>query len=750
MSFYIVPSVLFQTQQKLKRGEKDKKHKHKHKSKKPHDLALTPEISSKTNSNPSSTNTSIREDSIHEHHNEDPSRPVNATQLSEELNRIKTEDAETSSVHTPSDIKSHLSESSADHLEAPRKNSTSTNASIPKQYRYRRNSSLSSHASLPLQLREREKSKLTGNTTLPSLSLPGAPSTPSRTSNYSNDVESDDASSKIFKPSYSMAQVDDFPKFIALDDVGGLNSLNKMQESMFSPSFQIFRFNNFLDILSGQHSNDPINFANIRYNSISKFLVRHSQCSNMEFDGEWKVNDLRDFEGPLAYQLISMRSFLRKLIQEQASSKSNGKTDILTCEELIQINFTNYMRFLLNLPQKYLTTPTSQLDAQLAMHQKFKLMFSLLIKSLHNFRKEETGDEISTITNSTTILLQTVTKVSYEYILLEKYHINILNQLSNNCLIDTRIVSRLFEMYQDGSIRPPDERVVPRVLVYNSYFSSQYSWYMAVTIPFLNIVELNIFHETEDLRDLSRYRRYEKSVSKISFDESEKKLFDHHFKHVHFNNFAEFRNTSDEKLVSMQRSSYLSDDNSSIASDSSSASNQHKPRNFSYFNKPLSAIPDDSFDVIQSRDLLLQLNNNNIDTMISEFYRILKVGGVLDSPLILLGAETIKSDLSTVGFPKLTKPEGPHLSDHYEVISNFAEVFISKLIKVFGNGNVKLGTVLLSSADATTDFLAKDIGFHVAEMIGEADLYCEAFEDRAGKPSEGVHFFFQIQATKNL
>ncbi|EGV64038.1 hypothetical protein CANTEDRAFT_104803 [Yamadazyma tenuis ATCC 10573] len=543
-----------------------------------------------------------------------------------------------------------------------------------------------------------------------------------------------------------MAQVDDFPEFSTIKDLRFLESPGKMQENLYSPSFQVFRFSNFLDILNAQHNNDPINFANIRHNGISKFILRHSEYSNKSIDDDWKPHDMRDFEAPLAYSLIKMRSFLRILIRSQSGKDGKG-AELFSCEELVQLNFTNYLRFLLNLPQKFTSTPTNQLDETSAMHQSFKIMFTRIIKALLTFRKEETGDVMSNTTTATSLLLQLITKVSYEFILLEKYHINIITKLGNNSLLDSRVVERLFRQYHKGLSQPPSRRNLPKVLVYNSYFSAQYSWYMCVTIPFLTVVEMAVFNEDQELiSDPERYRQQEKNTVKTSFEKSDAMLYASYFKDIKFKNYQKFRSTSDEQFVSIQRANH---DNSSV-SESLISSSQHKPKNFNFNCESLATIPNATFDVVQSRDLLFQLTNSNYRTIISELHRVLKIGGTLEVPIILSGTDTISPDTTTVGFPKFTNATGLNLSKYYDMIPDFAEVLLKIILEVFGEGNVRMATALLNTTSEMSDFLVKDIGLHIAEMVGETDKYCRASQHPIGERNKDVHFFFQIQAEKTF
>lgn len=757
MSFYIVPSVSFQTQQKLKNSKKHESEKERHKRKK---KASERKSSSKSGSSPnSSTNNSIRTASIHEvsleekeqspfNRNDNKELDLKQSPSSGSLRPPHSVDGSSSqsspSSQSPTQSNMELNRSAnGDPLEPlttymeVRRNSTSTTSSFPR-HKYRRNSSLSSaHTGSSISIKDGPRPKLSTN-------LSGSPLNTSSIAS-SKDIETDKSMGpRLFKPSYSMTPTESFPEFHTIKDLTVLNSSQRMLTNIYSPSFQIFRYNNFLDIISSQHINDPVNFANIRYNSISKFLLRHSTFSNIPTYEVFSGNDIRDFEGALAYNLLEMRTFLRSLIRNHYS-RDNIRNEIFSCEELVQINFTNYIRYLLNLPQKLLSTPTENLDEILVMHQKFKRMLVQVTKALNNFKREDTGDDIINTTNSTASLLQLITKVSYDYILLEKYHINILTKFSNNSLLDARLSARMFDIYKSSQVLPSNQRTIPKVLLYNSYFSSQYSWYFATTIPFVTVVEASVFNENPThIENIEHYQRNEKSTPKHSFDKLDIPT-KRYFEQLNFDSFTHYRSYTDSQLVDLVRTQ---DDASSITSDNSNTSSLHKPRNFNFYSDSLSTIETEHFDIIQCRDVLFQLTNSNHRTILSEFHRVLKVGGTLDIPVILLGADTIKPNSLVTNFPRFTNTRGLDLSQYYDIIPNFAEVLLTLLIELFGEGNVKFSTVLLNSSTEITKFLAQDIGLHIAEIIGKTNDFCKNFEANLGKESTDIHFFFHIQAQK--
>lgn len=685
-----------------------------------------------------------------------------------------------------------------------RRNSTSTTASSLNKYKYRRNSSLSSsqtnssnnantssnsntnsstNANSSSNSNSIKYNAMSDNNSLhsqnhdpdtasskhklfkpsfmskndsPPISAPNSPkvSQPSRIPSSSK-LNTSTTSSPSRHPAQQQQQSDhsdqeQFPTFVLLKDFSVLNSLSSMQEHLFTPSFQVFRYNNFLDILSSQHRNDPINFANIRFNSISKFIHRHNESSSIPRDEVMKSTDIRDYENILAYDLLWCRTFLRQLIRSQWHI--DNRSEIFTCEELVQVNFTNYIRFILNLPDHYFSYPPERLDSTMATHLQFKRFFLQITKALQNVKREDAGDEAANVVNSVSFLLQLITKVSYDFILLEKYHINILTKLSNNSLIDPRILHGLLQKYVKSLETSKKELV--KVLVFNSYFSAQYSWYLSVTSPFLKVVEMNIFNEDPNLlKDSSLYNEMaQKHQNKVLFNDLDNELYDRYFTKLNIDDWSKYTSMSDEQLVSKQRDIMKQNSDLVKSAPDSPAASLHKPMNFEFYGNSLFTVGSETFDCIQSRDLLFQLTNANYRTILEQFFRILKPGGSVEIPIILSGIGTIKNDGSpqVVGFPGSSNTKGVELAKYYDMIPQFPEVLLLTLSSIFGKGNVKYSCVLLNTSSEINSFLAADIGLHISEMFGKANDFCKSFDHGQDNSENGkdVHFFFPIKAFK--
>lgn len=634
----------------------------------------------------------------------------------------------------------------------------------------------------------RRNSSLVSSTSIPSTNIKNSPSTPSR---FSRRLSSpflhekkhhyqplsqpqhssisqlksplpsplEQVSSLSQKPASvpSLASVGDqsyfnskVPQFKPMVDLLGLNTLESLQRNFFTPSFQIFRYNNYLDILSDHLRSDPINFASVRYHSISKFIRRHYVTSKEKLDFERFVarsDDIRSYEALLAYELLVTRTFVRELIRLDTDSSS--KQTIVSCEELVQDNVTNYVRFILNLPSlEVLGVDQNQLTEVEKTHYRFKHVFTLIQNGLHNLKKEDSGDELTNSTNGVKLLLQSITKVSYEFILLEKYQIHIMGKLNNNFVLESRVVKKLFNSYYINVALKNYESI--KVLFFNNHFSAQYSWYMAITIPFIRIFETNINSEEKRfINDSAAYQENLAKQPKTSFKELDFDLYNSYFNHLNFkNNFEYYKSLSSKKLVDIHR---LIDKKSQSKLDDPLVNLSHKPMNFEYYTKSLATIESETFHVIQSRDLILQLSLSNYKVVIAEFYRILKKGGILEIPMIRVGIDNLKQ-LSLI-VNKKSFPDRTHFFDidlltKFNIIPKFMEALFTELNLLFGSNNIKYSLLLLNTSNEVYRYLIKHVGLSLYEIFGNIDAFCEKNEDDSTEDN-GLHYFFYIRAEKN-
>ncbi|PYD07546.1 hypothetical protein DND36_32230, partial [Pseudomonas savastanoi pv. glycinea] len=150
-----------------------------------------------------------------------------------------------------------------------------------------------------------------------------------------------------------------------------------------------------------------------------------------------------------------------------------------------------------------------------------------------------------------------------------------------------------------------------KILNFNIFFSAQYSWNLALTIPFVRVFESNIFVE-DDLMVSS-----EMSLSESPFKKLDEELYKSYFKELKFDTFDSFSALTKADLVKMRKR--LEDLNTSGGQ--LGVKSRHKPENFEYLRQSIFQIKSETFHVIQSRDLYLQLDHTNYQTVLRQFHR---------------------------------------------------------------------------------------------------------------------------------
>lgn len=543
------------------------------------------------------------------------------------------------------------------------------------------------------------------------------------------------------------------PKFRTITDLSVLNKESLIRKNFYNPSYISTRYNNFLQILSEHHLSDSLNYAAVREHSLMKFISRHD-ISKQEREKITYVKakgDIRYYEGLISYELLRCRTFLRWLIRLQSKEDPN-QTCIISCEELLQLNFNNYVQFLLNLPNVLPVAPEN-LDEILAKHYQFRSFFSEMSSALYSLRKAGYADDMPTSISDVEILLETTSRVSNEFILLEKYAIHILVKLNHNFIIENRIVSHLFSLFDLNMKLERMESL--KVLHFNTYFSAQYSWYMAISMPFIRVFEANIYGE--DPAIVSSFDTYREQLaatteSRKNFKDSDKCLYEDFFSRLKVKDFELFSKWSGKDLVDLQRSS--SEKCVGNALDKGCHDFQFKPPNFEYFTNSLLTLESETFHVIHSRDISLQLSPTNFKVILAEFYRLLKKGGVLELPLFKPDDMYIR-DLAKLRYLKLqdqTKFMDLEDAQAFEFKPNLMESLLEELARIFGAKNVKFTSVLLSSKNDMSNFLIKHSVMSAYEIHGEVDYFCSRFADEANtdiKENEFLHYYFYIRAEKS-
>ena len=606
------------------------------------------------------------------------------------------------------------------------------------------------------------------------------------------------------------------PPFKVITDLSVYNTPEGIESNFFAPNYQVFRYNSFLDLLSEYHQGDAINVSTIRYHLLLKFIIKQKNARdfirNANANGN-NINTTNSYhltmtESVFAYQLYGpLRYLLRYLIkqkfQEEKNNISRGDDNddndddnnnnnddnddeqFYNHEELIQMNFINFIRYIMQLPEIK--------DSKIILNEtekkiyEFKEIFQNTAKALYILKKDKlptTPTTTTTTINETKddkeqqdsqgqmkLLVETITKICYEYILLEKYRLDIISKFHNNHLIDKDILKELFDKYNNNMKLKNPETV--KVFLYNISNLIQFGWYFAITIPFVRVIESNIYNEDLNLiKNYEKYYQFEKKIinklnQKINFQFSDKELFDNHIKKLLFKSFNDYNLLSMEKLIKLiriidnQSNKFLKINRNEIPNPSKNFST--KPMNFEYFNQSIIKINSNNFDMIHSSDLIIQINLNNYKTLISEFYRILKPGGILNLDCINFGGENFHEFnlkyFSKNQFPEILNNEDYGISKHFNSITNFLEIILKELNKVFKNngndndgGSVKFGISLLSSKLDLHSFATKFVSMRLLEVLGKFDLYCDYFLDAGDNikalDDESIHFGVQIRATK--
>lgn len=519
--------------------------------------------------------------------------------------------------------------------------------------------------------------------------------------------------------------------FLPVTTLEFLNDPKSMEVHLTAPYYQNLRYSLFLDIVAHQLPNDPVNFANIRLHSIANFIVRHRNSTRTKSQLIPPQADIRIYEGILASELIRCRLFLRELITSgyeknrdtmnldasNPMNRENGDlattSDVLKLhndslknlkhhEELIQMNFTNLVRYIINLP-----AVSSKPTDELVRHYQYKLIFNKIADGLQALKKDEYGNEE---VDKEFLLVQAITKVSYDFILLEMYHIHILTKFNNNSIIEEKILKELFELYQTGTI--------PKVLFFNQRFSNQYAWYFSTTLPFIRLFELGIHNE--------KYTIDNNSWSKVN---SSSKELASYFNMLGMKTYTSYRNKPPKDSIKHIKSI--------------TPANDHKPINLAFYSSCLAFIPDNSLNLIQCRDLLYQLNVSNYKYILGQFHRILMKGGHLELPCITLYSHGKSNCLLDVD-----------LENNFEMIPDFTTTILKELSVLFGKNSVQQSIVVLNPKNEVSQFLINHLGLQLYEQLDRINDYCEYFnnngtdEHNATHSGNDVHYYIHMKAKK--
>lgn len=703
MNYFIVSGVLYQTQEKMKQLEEERKKKKKR------SLSDSSKSSRSTISRKGSHATILSKNkSEPEQKSISKSQPVNAQDLSNNLTKLN-KSSSFINIKLANKNKLSYSTTSSDSPKSLRDRPEVNEMAKAKAPMIQSNSTTSSSSS---------KSK---NLTTPIISTSVSSN---ELENRKNILKKKDIFGLYFETASPIRESTN-PVFVPLIDLSLINTPETISKGLLTPAYQVIRFNNFLQLLSISHKNDAVSFAGIRHNSLVKFIHRHEclkESQDTIFTDSFNIPKNRSnsyYDSLITFELFSARAYIRKLIMQR--SKSCGRCVTKVSEELTQLNITNYVRFLLELPSDI----PKNADQETLNHYQFKRIFVSIateVLRLKNDNSEEGGLGIANF------LLLLVNKLSYEYILLEKYRIDIWYKLAKNSLIDTTSLKHLYQLYQTN--KNSEVRGPVKILLFNMFNSAQYSWYFSIHIPFARVIELSSFIEDPKIiNNFDTYLQHEEGTPKHSFEERDS-ILQGYFKRLDLGDFSKYRNLSSEQLVQRHKNVCSGHNEAkNMLESGTSTLQQFKPFNFEYFNKPLAAIPSGSIDLIQSRDLNLQLTQENYKVILRELYRILSNGGILEAPIFQANMEAIKATESVGTLDSDWKYLDIDLKDSCGTIPNFTKFLLSELNSLFGHGQVKYGIVVLNSVKDIKNFLLTDISLYYGEIFGSKETFSQKLCD---------------------
>ncbi|GEQ70717.1 hypothetical protein JCM33374_g4396 [Metschnikowia sp. JCM 33374] len=544
------------------------------------------------------------------------------------------------------------------------------------------------------------------------------------------------------------------PEYVPFTDSSVFNSEVGIRNTFIYPRIPLQKFEDFLDVIADHHVNDPINFATVREHSLAKFLGRRTAAlyTRWESMSDEEKKDRSCLERFLSLQLLKCRSILRTSLKLQLQNKSCYRK--LACEQLIQGNFMNYVRHIIAFPE--LTAEESEtLTETQKTDYEIKKGFTSLADAFYALKKDNYEGDISTLASRVEMLLSEIKKTAIDFILLEKYTIQILVKLNNDFMIESRITKYLFNLYDLNIHLEKPESL--KVLVFNSSFSSNYSWYLAITLPFVRVFEASLLNENVSFaeKESGQTSLRPSSAEQTSLQESDAHLFKTYFSRLNLSDYSTFSKISRKELVRAHRRH---------ANKVNPGKLLVRPINFEYYAHSMSTIRSETFRVIQSRDFTSQVMPANYGNMLREFHRLLKKGGVLELPMMIPGvecfgslnnqqkgtkanssAEDSNSD-STASVPGTKSAEWSHNFTFDRVKS-----IISSLGELFGAHNVKFSSVLLNSKNQMNAFLIKHTEMSLHESFNDSDHF-QAFKESIGNlgktEADDIHFYFYIKAEK--
>lgn len=535
----------------------------------------------------------------------------------------------------------------------------------------------------------------------------------------------------------------EIPKFEFITDLSILNDPVTARRYFYNQLILETRFLAYLESLSEYQLSDPINFAGVRAESLIKLIKRHGQ-NHLERSAENKlkhVEDIRYYEGLLFYELMQCRTFVGQLLLAESTNNSE-KEPLLFNETLLQLNFANYVWYVLCLPNISLNDQTS-LDEVVSKHYHFKSIFFEARNALYDLNMENYSEDASSSAAGTNLFMQSVAKVTSEFVILETYFIHILCKFGGNFPIDSRVTKHLFSLYDlNVKLKNPESL---KVLHYNTLLSDRFSWNLAIKVPFVRVFEMSINNEFKDsINDLQAYLK-QSHTGKINFHDKDKSLFDQYFKMLNIRDYEHYRSMTGHDFVDLQKSASQHMHMSSMLDDNT---NKHfqKPPNLEYYTDSMFTIASNTFHVINCRDAYFQFTTSNYRVILREFYRLLKSGGILELPLFIPGDflfdTMMRQRRAAIGADLLAPKQ----------IDNFVFSICEELNSLFGMKNVKFSEVLLSPQNSISAFWVKYISLLSHDAYGDLNTFCANHnlgDDSRIQKSEEKHYYCYIRAEKN-
>lgn len=721
MNFYIVPPILYQEQQKLK--------KKKHGKKKGKSLDSIGEHGQSRSSKSISSNRSIH--SISEV--DQASESGNESLLARRGGMLGS--ASNKSIDVVSNA-SHLNLSLLQEGIPPTSSSAMSIDSKPQSKRDSALGLLHSNHSVFNSLHSARKDSQNRKMSFSQVPTASTAAEPPSISNIPKDHSRGAVHSK---PVVSKFEI---PKFELIMDLSILNDSVTAKHYFYNPLILETRFNLYLGLLSHYQLSDPINFSVVRAESLIKLIKRHG-LNHLERSAEDKiknVEDIRYYEGLLFYELMQCRNFVGQLLLAE-SAKSSKKETFLFNETLLQLNFANYVWYVLCLPNISLSDQTG-LDEVVSKHYHFKSIFFEVRNALYDLNMENYSEDASSSAAGTNLFMQCVSKVVNEFVILETYFIHSLSKFGGNSPIDSRVTKHLFGLY-DVNIKLGNPESL-KVLHYNMLLSDRFSWNLAIKVPFVRVFEMNINNEFKDsINDLQAYLK-QSDTGKVAFHDKDKSLFEQYFKALDLKDYENYRSMTGHELVELQKTTSAHMHMSSMLDDSTN-NHFHKPPNLEYYTESMFTIASNTFHVITCRDAYFQFTATNYRVVLREFYRLLKNGGILELPLFIPGdslIDTIMHKKSTLMGADFPAPKH---------IENFVFSICQELNSLFGSKNVKFSEVLLSPQNSISAFWVKYINFLTNDAYGDVNTFCTKHhlgDISEIQNSEDKHYYCYIRAEK--